>query len=129
MSNAILHRQSLENGLELVFSDLSNRYYGDFYQIKIDVLSTVSLTDSFLQGSDLSEQEQLRVRNRFGNMLETHQELKRMGVAGPDVSRVTKELVQQFIDTSFPYMSTADFPLRLLRQRLLERPALKSIHG
>jgi hypothetical protein len=129
MSDAILHRQSLDNGLELIFTDLSNRYYGNFYQIKIDVLSTIRLTDSFLHASDLSEKEQVRAKNRFGDTLETHQELKRMGVAGSDVAKVTKEMVQQFLDTSLPYMSIADFPARLLRQRLFERPVLKKIYG
>ena len=129
MSDAILHHQVLDNGLELTFVDLSNRYYGDFYQVKIDVVSHVSLSDSLLLESDLSEKEQMKVKNRFGDRLETHQELKRMGVAGPDVARVSKELVQQFLDTSLPYMSTADFPSRLLRQRLAERPILKAVYG
>ena len=129
MSESIIHREALDNGLELIFADRSNRYYGDFYQVKIDVLSTVRLSEPFLMESDLSEKEQFRAKNRFGDILETHQELKRMGVAGPDVATVTKEMVQQFLDTSLPYMSTADFPARLLRQRLLERPVLKTIHG
>jgi hypothetical protein len=129
MSDTILHRQTFDNGLELIFTDRSNRYYGDFHQIKINVQSTVHLTDSFLHASDLSEKEQLRAKNRFGDTFEAHQELKRMGVAGSDVDTVTSEMVQQFLDTALPYMSSAEFPIRLLRQRLLERPVLKSIYG
>jgi hypothetical protein len=129
MSETILHHQILANGLELIFTDLTNRYYGDFHQIKIDVTCSLHITDDLLSASDLSEQEQQRVKNRFGGKVVSHRELKRMGVAGDDVETVAKELVQQFLDTSLPYMLTADFPLRFLRQRLSERPTLKSLHG
>ncbi len=129
MSDTVLHHQILENGLELTFVDLSNRYYGDFYQIKIDVVSHLTLSDSVFAKFDLSEKEKVRAKARFGARLESHRELKRMGVAGEDVARVCDELVQQFLDTSLPYLSTAEFPLRLLRQRLVERPSLKKIHG
>jgi hypothetical protein len=129
MSDTILHHQILENGLELTFVDLSNRYYGDFYQIKIDVVSHLSLSDSMFAKFDLSEKEKIKAKARFGARLESHRELKRMGVAGGDVVRVCEELVQQFLDTSLPYLSTAEFPSRLLRQRLVERPVLKKIYG
>lgn len=129
MTDTILHQQSLDNGLVLIFTDLSNRYYGDFHQIKIDVLSRFRLSDSLLAESGLSEREQLRAKTRFGDALETHRELKRMGVAGADVAAVTKQMVQQFLETSLPYMSSVGFPASLLRQRLAERSNLLSIHG
>ena len=129
MTTNILHQQRLENGLELVFTDLSNRYYGDFYQVKIDVLTRILLTETLLHASGLSEREQLRARGRFGEVLEVHRELKRMGVAGPEVGAVTQQLVQQFLATSLPYLSVAGFPARMLRQTLSDQPTQGSPRG
>ena len=129
MSSSILHQQLLDNGLELIFNNISNRYYGDFYQVKIEVISRIRLSDELLAGSDLSEREQLRAKNRFGDLFEDRQELKRMGVAGPEVPKVCGQMVQQFLDSSLPYMSAARFPARLLRQRLSESQTMRSING
>ena len=126
MTDRTLHQQLLDNGLELIFNDLSNRYYGDFYQVKIDVISRLFLSDVLLSDSGLSEREKLRAKNRFGDVFETHQELKRMGVAGPEVAIVTKKMIRQFLDSSLPYFSDSEFPSRLLRQRLSERSKLRS---
>ena len=129
MTNSLLHQQLLDNGLELIFNDLSNRYFGDFYQIKIEVISRVPLSDLLLSESGLSEREKIRAKNRFGDVFETHQELKRMGVAGPEVAIVTRQMIRQFLDSSLPYISDSEFPSRLLRQRLSERSQLRSIDG
>lgn len=129
MTETILHQQVLDNGLELVITDQSNRYYGDFHQIKIDVASYLPLVGSLLSDSGLTEREQLRAKNRFGDRLEAHQELKRMGVAGADVESVTRQMVEQFLQTSLPYMQSNAFPVRLLKKKLGEKPALQSIHG
>ena len=129
MSDTMLHQQLLDNGLELAFNDLSNRYYGDFYQVKIEVVSRIRLTDKLLAEYGLSTKEQLRAKNRFGVMFEYRQELKRMGVAGPEVTKVCRQMVQQFLDSALPYMSGVEFPARLLRQRLLDLPSLRSSNG
>ena len=129
MTESVLHQQLLDNGLELIFCDLSNRYYGDFYQIKIDVISRLPLSEQLLSESGLSEIEKLWAKNRFVDVFETHQELKRMGVAGPDVANVTKQMIRQFLESSLPYISDSEFPSRLLRKGLSERPQLRSIDG
>ena len=129
MTARVAHQQLLDNGLELTFVDLSNRYYGDFYQIKIDVRSRIGLTDALLNESGLSQREQIKAKNRYGAALETHRELKRMGVAGPDVAAVVKQMIQQFMDTSLPYMTSTEYPVRLLRQRLSERSTSVSTYG
>ncbi len=129
MSDTMLRQQLLDNGLELVFNDLSNRYYGNFYQVKIEVVIRIYLSNELLVEFGFSEKEQLQTKNRFGALFEDRQELKRMGVAGPEVSAVCRQMIQQFIDSSLPYMSKDQFPAQLLRKRLLERPSLRSING
>ena len=129
MSGNVLHQQRLDNGLELIFTDMSNRYYGDFYQVKIDVINRIHITEALLRASGLSEREQLRARGRFGEVLDVHRELKRMGVAGPEVSAVTAQLVHQFLATSLPYLSVPEFPVRLLRQSLLDQSKNGSPRG
>ena len=128
MSNAILHQQLLDNGLELIFNDLSNRYYGDFHQVKIEIVRRIHLSAELLVEYGFTEKEQIRAKNRFGDLFEDRQELKRMGVAGPEVTTVCKQMVQQFIDSSLPYMSDNRFPALLLRKRLLARSTLRSIN-
>lgn len=129
MTNDILHEKQFDNGLELIFIDLTNRYYGDFYQVKIDVINRIQLTDTFLSRSGLTEREQAQARNRFGAVLESHKELKRMGVAGPDVKDVTSRMIQQFLDSSLPYLTDAKFPSQLLKKQLSDRPNLRPMNG
>ena len=129
MSEILLHQQLLDNSLELIFYDLSNRYYGDFHQIKIEVVSRIKFSDALLEDFGFSEREQLQAKNRYGEMFEARQELKRMGVAGSEVQSVTTQMVKQFLDSSLPYMSDLKFPQRLLRKHLSDRSNIRSVNG
>ena len=129
MSEILLHQQLLDNSLELIFYDLSNRYYGDFHQIKIEVVSRIKFSDALLEDFGFSEREQLQAKNRYGEMFEARQELKRMGVAGSEVQSVTTQMVKQFLDSSLPYMSDQKFPQRLIRKHLSDRSNSRSVNG
>ena len=117
MTEQVLQREPLENGLELVFIDQSNRYFGDFYQIKIQVVCGCVLTAELLARAGLDSLAQRRLQDACGDRLEYSRTLTRMGVAGPETTAVKAAMVADFIANSRSYLAAEDFPLALLRSK------------
>ena len=84
--------EPLANGMLLEFVDLSNRYYGDYHRVCVEVRIRVPLPDSCLYNVT---------------------RLERMGVAGADVTVSRDRLVDDYWRHAGQYLARADFPARL----------------
>lgn len=86
--------ERLENGLELAFFDLTNRYFGDYHRVCVEIRLRIGAQP---EGAGLAETRLL----------------ERMAVAGADVLSVRDRLVEDFLKNALPYLSRSDFPARL----------------
>jgi hypothetical protein len=108
MTDTLVRRVELSNELTLEFSDCSNRYFGDYHRILIEIDAVVDTPDG-----------EIRLRYK--------RPLKRMGVGGADTARETETLIEQFLETTAPYMKQDGFAQKLLEstrrhgQRLWKR--------
>jgi hypothetical protein len=95
--------RTVEVGDDLVleFSDCSNRYFGDYHRILIEIDAVVATAEGI-------------VRLRY------QRPLRRMGVCGADTARETEVLIEQFLSITSPYMSKAGFTQKLLKS--MHRP-------
>lgn len=101
MSELLIKRVCLGHDLVLEFSDRSNRYFGDYHRILIEIDAVVETSDG-------------RVRLRY------RRPLRKMGVCGAETTRETEAMIDQFLSITGPYMRQAGFTQKLLAS--LQRP-------
>jgi len=82
--------ERLDNGVALEFVDLSNRYFGDYHRVCVEIRLTVPTKG--LQ----------RIRR-----------LERMGVAGADVEMTRNQLAEDYFQHAGRYLAHAEYPARL----------------
>ena len=99
--------ETLANGISLEFFDRSNRYFGDYHRVRVEVHVSVPHSDR-------------------AEPLVKVQVLERMGVAGAEVAAVRQQLCESFWSHASGYLGRADYPARLLaaEQQSRRRPVL-----
>jgi hypothetical protein len=80
------------NGITLYFVDRSNRYFGDYHRVHIEIRLSVPLSTGTLS----------EVRHR-----------ERMAVPGAEVEVVRDRLADDFLRHAGRYLARADYPARL----------------
>jgi hypothetical protein len=87
-----LHTERLSNGIELTFVDRSNRYFGDYHRVCVEV--RVNLPPP-------------------AGPLELVRHLERMAVPGGQVAAVRGRLLADFLRHAGLYLARPDTPTRL----------------
>ena len=87
--------ERLTNGVQIDFVDKTNRYYGDYHRVCINVELRFAADD-------------YTVAHKF-------QTLERMGVGGGDVAGVQTQLLDSFRQGTMPYMERAVFPDKFMQ--------------
>jgi hypothetical protein len=116
-----LRSERLANGLILQFFDRSNRYFGNFHRVAVEVRIRLVLTADHFAGADDPVGVGIEARLLLGEELIESRMLQHMGVAGEEVAAVRDQLISGFIGTAGPYLGRPDYPRRLLARRLAER--------
>lgn len=106
MQPADIYRQMvLDNGVEIVISDLSRNYFGDYHLVRLEIVCRTASGDRVSVGD---------VRPSAGvQKAEFRKVVERMGVPSGEVESVRAALVQSFLDHSLVYMNAPDFPAKL----------------
>lgn len=91
----ILTSERLANGTQIEFCDSTNRYYGDYHRVSIDVIL------SFAGDNYATEYK--------------FQQLTRMGVQGSELEKVKAELIAAFQQGTMPYMGKEQFPEKFIK--------------
>lgn len=109
-TSKLLHILELPNGLIATISDLTKVYFGDYYHVRINIVCFFdeSSANSYLCCSD---------DINLGSISYTRT-LDRMGVPSKDVQTVTDTLINDFRSNSLPYISSQDFPKKLIHNEI-----------
>ena len=102
----------LDNGLELSFSDGSNRYFGDYH--RICVVATLAIPLERLDDDELRQQASAV----FGQRLEVKKRLERLGVPSAELEQTRNAMVSDFLRHATTYLGRPDFPRRLVAAEL-----------
>jgi hypothetical protein len=117
-----LREDILEKGLKVTFVDVSNRYYGDYHRVRVEVRCTLPLRPDFFADPAALE----RARSLWGEAFTWSRPLEKMGVAGADVPTAAASLIEGFVASAYPYLTQPQFPARLLSRELsTRRPPLR----
>ncbi|MEA3362501.1 MAG: hypothetical protein U9Q61_04445 [Thermodesulfobacteriota bacterium] len=106
--------RTLDNGVVVEFFDQSNRYYGDFYRVKINAVATIPLIKTALP-EDLDD-----LVATCPDYVTYAKSLERMGVVSSDLQKVTNSLVEDFIESVGGYLVKGSFAENLLRKNMLD---------
>lgn len=110
----LLRTEHLDNGLVVEFFDRSNRYFGDYHRICVEVRCRVSITEDFFAEAADPAGELESARALLGNAATFSRVLEKMGVAGAEVEAARQGLIENFIRGTLSYMGGSDFPRRFV---------------
>ena len=113
-----LRCKHLENGLVLEFHDQSNRYFGDFHKVRVEIRTRLPVQVEFFSAEADPLAALQRARKLFGAELVESRFLERMGVAGAEVEKVREAMIDSFLQTGLGYLQRSDYPRLLLHKRL-----------
>lgn len=116
-----IRTERLNNGLSVDFFDRSNRYFGDYHRLCIEVCCRVPLNLETFAGSADPAAELQKARALLGGEVVMVRRLEKMGVAGEAVARTREALIEGFIRSSLPYLETPVFPQRFIASELGRR--------
>ncbi len=111
----------LANGMRVEFYDQTNRYYGDYHRVVIEVVYRVPLNSEVCASEDDPQAFLQRARRLFGDELIVRQNLVRMGVPETALEAVKQSLLQSFLSSNRDYLKQPEFPARLLARELARR--------
>jgi hypothetical protein len=116
----VIKEQRLANGLLIVFTDESNRYFGDYHRICVVATIVCNLNDLSAENSD-DEGFFHRAIEKLGAQLAVVKRFERMGVATADVEAVRTELIESFLRHATSYLSRPEYPRALVNAELKKR--------
>lgn len=118
------HEKALDNGLLLRFFDRSNRYFGDYHRLCIEIHCAVPVAE-YMSAEEIDAQE---VHRFIGTEASFHKTLEQMGVAGADVKATRERLLTNFLETTGAYLARPEFPRRFLAKELARRKGSLSFY-
>lgn len=115
MKNPI-NELSLPNGLTVSFIDHSRQYFGDFYQVKLEISCCVPIRDRYFT----DPQEAVYARSILGDTVTYRRVEEQMGVPSLNVEMVLQKLIRNFIDHSLIYFKFDTFPRKMIMREMLK---------
>ena len=116
----VIEEQRLANGLLIVFTDESNRYFGDYH--RICVVATITCNLKNLSTENLDDEDSFRqAAEKLGEQLTVVKRLERMGVATADVDDVRTALIDDFLHHAITYLSRPEYPRALVTAEYKKR--------
>lgn len=107
---AIIHETFLGNGLTVRFHDLTQRYFGDYFRVRLEVVCEVQISRDNCP-DDLTYNE---ARTLLGDNAFHRQTLEQMAVQSEEVERTLAGLVEKFNTHSSRYLASFSFPSKMV---------------
>ena len=122
-----IREEGLDNGLRILFVDESNRYFGDYHRVCIQINLVCALDELPVADSDEKAFRNSGIAS-FGKELKVVKRLERMGVPTADVEKVRQSMIEVFMENVSPYLSRPEYP-RSLVDAELKKQRTHSFYG
>ena len=106
----ILQETFLENGLTVRYYDQTQRYFGDYFRVRLEVVCEVSLLREDCLGV-LSRDE---AQALLGERIRHRRTIEQMAVPSEKVEQTLADLMEKFNRHSLPYIASSSFPPRIV---------------
>jgi hypothetical protein len=115
-----IREERLENGLQILFADESNRYFGDYHRVCIQITLSCDLDElSVTNSADQAFRDNAIAS--LGKELKIIKRLERMGVPTAEVENVRHSMIEAFLENSATYLSRPEYPKSLVDAELKKR--------
>ncbi len=114
----ILRTDHLANGVRIDFIDGSNRYFGDYHRLRIEIRCRIAVTPQLFAAAADPCAEADRVRGRLGDEVLWTRHLERMGISSADLETVRNAMIESFVKSSFSYLQSPQFSSRFVALEL-----------
>lgn len=111
-SNKLLNTLKLSNGLTVSIYDHTKVYFGDYHHVKVTIDCSF---DTAAAAMALPCPDDIDLRSVIYSRT-----LEKMGVPSVDVDTVLKSLLHDFHLNSLPYISSQEFPKKLIKNELVK---------
>ena len=115
--NLTIREEQLANGLLIIFTDESNRYFGDYHRICVVATIVCNLQDLPTESSD-DEIFRSKAIESLGEQLSVIKRFERMGVETANVEKVRIALIDDFLRHAASYLSRPDYPRSLVKAEM-----------
>lgn len=122
----IIYQDELNNGLQLLVEDQSNRYFGDYHRLRLFVSCRVPVRAEYFTAETNPEQAAAEAVKILGTEVVYEKPLERMGVAGGELATIRQQVLDDFLSINRDYLARADFPAKFLALKLRERQQANS---
>jgi len=106
----LIHTHTLANGLKVSIYDLTRVYFGDYHHVKLKIICSLD--------HDATDWQQHCPESVDLRSISYSRILEKMGVSSEEIDSVRKSLLGDFTRNSLPYIASADFPGKLIRNKL-----------
>lgn len=117
----IYRRMVLDNGLEIVISDRTRVYFGDYHLVRLEITCRT--------GEGAGPGEGAPPEAVAGLVAEFSRVVERMGVPSAAVESARESLVNDFLATSLAYLNAPDFPAKLAHATLRQPKKITHQYG
>lgn len=121
----VLREERLANGLQIIFVDESNRYFGDYHRVCVTATIVCSLCELPVADAD-DEAFRRQAIAAFGEQLNVTRRFERMGVPAVDVEKVRTALIEDFLKHAASYLSRPGYLRALVSAELNKRNTQRS---
>lgn len=115
-----LREEKLANGLQITFTDESNRYFGDYHRVCV-VATIVCAVHELPLASPDDEVLRNQALALIGDRLSVVKRLERMGVPTAAVAEVRTALIDDFLRHASAYLSRPGYPRSLVKAEMRKR--------
>ena len=101
---------TLANGLIVTFTSQSQRYFGDYYRVKLVIRTKTPVLAGYFD----TPEEFAQACALLGEEVEYHREIEQMGIPSTEIERAVTRIIDDFIAHSGSYFSERDFPRKMV---------------
>jgi len=116
-----IKKELLSNGLQIIFTDESNRYFGDYHRVCVVATIVCELQSLTVANAD-DEAFRCQAVKALGEQLTIVKRFERMGVSSADVEEVRTALIEDFLRNASVYLSRPGYMRSLVNAELKKRP-------
>jgi hypothetical protein len=120
MEERLVDKIKLENGLTLEIYDLSRRVAGDGWLVSFVARIDVAVTPEYFGDQGSGNPSFDAVRKAVGERVTYSYEKSRHFIEETEKDKVFKGLKERFLETTFPYFSSANFPRNVILSKYQE---------
>ena len=121
MEEKPIHKITLDNGLTLELYDHSRPVAGDRWQVSFVARLEVELKREYFEGPGTPDVSFEEIRKAVGDYAHYHHEKTRNFIAETEKDEVFEGLKERFLDANLVYLSSPDFPLKLILRQYQKR--------